>query len=183
MKSIRHLITTLCLLAAAAAANADTSLNAAIVRFNVAGRHYLYAAEMIKPGDDIYLQTRDQEKVPACCVKRTWKTATLVAADPVAIDFGSAQKLYRYRLEDRSAPRDAKSFVGIGAFGKTISVKPAGNGAVRVRGGDNTQELALCTSPEGVHLVGQAGGKALSHLYLYLGVDIAHPTCPADIAK
>lgn len=182
MKPNRHLI-ALALLLAAAAAHGESRLNAAIVRIDAEGHHYLYAAEKIEPGDDIVFQTPGQDASPACCAKRSWKSARLAPADPVAIDFGTGDKLYRYRLEERGGRRQAKPFVGIAASGKAVSAGPAGNGGVRISGGDGTQELALCTSPEGVHLVGQAGGKAAIHLYLYLGVVIEHPTCPGDIAN
>ncbi len=182
MPSIRHFIAP-GLLAAAATAHADTSLNAAIVRLDAEGHHYLYALQKIKPGDDVYFQTATGDALPACCAKRSWKSATPLATDPVAIDFDSAEKLYRYRLADRNAAKDAKPFVGIAAVGKNLVASPGENGTVKVSGGDTTEELVVCTSPEGAHLVGHAGGKATAHLYLYLGVVIEHPTCPADIAK
>lgn len=183
MTPIRHLLAPCLLAVFAAAAHADTALNAAIVRFNVEGRHYLYAAEKIKPGDDVYLQTPGKDDVPPCCAKRSWKTALLVASDPVAIDFETADKLYRYRLDARGVVKDAAPFVGIAAFGKHISAATAGNGAVTATGAGRAVDLTLCTSPEGAHLVGQAGGQPVAHLYLYLGVVIEHPTCPADIAQ
>jgi hypothetical protein len=173
MDARRYLVAALSTLALAGTANAG--VNAAIIKLNERGPHYVYSAQKIHAGDTIRFQF-PQDDQPACCRQSSGKAATLLASDPDAVDFSSERKLYRYRLVDTGIST-SWPFLGIAVIGDNVSVEQDGPLQVKTHRGATTSNVLLCTSQEGVHLVSRAAGKVESHLYLYLGYDIESPTC------
>lgn len=156
-------------------------VNAAIVKLNDDGRHFIYAANKINQGDTIYFQFPKKGHA-ACCSQASWKAVGILAADPDAVDYTSDRQLYRYRLR-ASGFEDALPFVGIAAIGRNLAVAADGEWRVTASSGAAKSRLALCTSQEGIHVTSQAEGTNASDLYLYLGYDIENPTCTAPASK
>jgi hypothetical protein len=163
--------------ACALAANTNAAVNLAIVKLNDEGHSYLYTASKISTGDIVYFQFPKNDN-PACCKLEDGKTATLAAPDSDAVDFDSNRTLYRYKLVSKDVSSELP-FLGIAVIGKDLRVTPTGTWRLKAQSASETLDLILCTSAEGVHVTSQSGGKALSHLYLYLGYDIDNPTCDA----
>lgn len=158
------------------AASAIAGTNPGIVKLNDEAGSYLYSASKIKPGDTIYFQYQIAGKV-VCCASGSWKSATLVAADPNATDYKSGRQLYRYRLASSPQGKDGLPFVGMAVFGKHVTARAVSPSQLAFGPGAASAGLSLCTSQEGVHVVGEDGGAIYAHLYLNLAYDIENPTC------
>jgi hypothetical protein len=159
----------------ALAANTNAAVNLAIVKLNDEGHNYLYTPSKINAGDIVYFQFPKSDN-PTCCKHEDGQMATLATPDSDAVDFDSNRTLYRYKLVSTGVSSELP-FLGIAVIGKDLTVTPTGTWRLKAQSASDTHDLILCTSTEGVHLTSQSGGKALSHLYLYLGYDIDNPTC------
>lgn len=179
MAAQRHLVVLLSTLTLSGYAYA--AMNAAIVRLDGQGSNVLYTAQPIGPGDTVHFQFPKNDE-PTCCRQASGKAATLLTPDPDATDYISDRKLYRYRLAVTGISTSLP-FLGIAVIGDKISVAQDGGTRIKARSQTDTTELLLCTSQEGVHLVGRSGEKIASHLYLYLGYDIDNPTCTPEQLK
>lgn len=169
------------LLSLALSGYAHAGMHAAVIRFDEKRPTYLYTAQAISPAETVYFQFPKND-APTCCRQASGKTATLLTPDPDATDTTSDRKLYRYRLAVTGISTSLP-FLGIAVIGSKVSVEQDGGTRIEARSGMHTNELLLCTSQEGVHLVSRSGDKKESHLYLYLGYDIDNPTCTPEQLK
>jgi hypothetical protein len=175
----RHLSVMVAGLALAGPATAG--VKAAIVKLNGGGPNYLYSDQKISPGETVHFQFPKNDQ-PSCCGRSDWKAATLLTADPDAVDYASDRPLYRYRIIITGASTTLP-FLGIAVIGNKLSLQQANTGHIEARQNGATTDLRFCTSQEGVHLISRSAGKQDRHLYIYLGYDIENPSCAADIMK
>lgn len=148
-----------------------------IVKLDGAGHALLVVAEPLAAGQVVYFQYPNARQQALCCRQLLGSEfsatdgAELLASNERTGDSVIAYKARMPRLWAEGP------FVGSAVIGRRLQVKDAkGQLIVRTAQG-RVSRSDICTSQEGVHLIGKTDFVETAHLYLGLGYDIEHPSC------
>jgi hypothetical protein len=168
-----------CVAAWALLSSTSHARTAGAVIFNIGAEAHIHVGEQLLAGDRVYMQYPDRGGEARCCFVRGIHAFEAVASNPAASDAFSGNPVFSYRLIRSLRLKNKKPFLGAALVGKSIQVRQAENGSLRVSGSSPLLVLTTCTSREGFHVFGNAGNEAVSDIYLGLGYEVEEPTCPS----
>lgn len=168
------------LVCSTAACMAATGTDFAITEVADNNKLILITAQKLDPHRDIQLQFPDEQSNIQCCQRL--KASQFRPSRKKILVSNALTKGRAFAYETRLPARwQSDPFIGIAAIGPF----KATDSQTELLAGNALQgpslKATLCTSSEGVHLQARRGGELQTHLYLWLGYDIADPTCKSDI--
>jgi hypothetical protein len=170
---IKHLFVTLAL----CAANQCSAATAGIVSMNIGGETRLYSIQEINPNESVQFQYLDNAGTTRCCIKRTGNSFEKIKADSVALDALTDKPIFRYRLKQQPKSIGADPFLGVFIVGETLKIEQTAIQSLIVKLIEGNLTVRSCTSLEGFHVIGEAGGKIVSDLYYGFDYEVEKPTC------
>ncbi len=173
---IKQWITAVALAGSSAACMSGTSPDFAITEVNGEGRLLLITATKLDPQSIVQLQFPDRQSGTQCCQRLKARQFKLSREEVVTSNKLTDGEAFIYEARIPSS-WPSGPFIGmavVGDFKHSRSQNQLLEGSA-----PNAPHLkaTLCTSSEGVHLQARRGEQLQTHLYLWLGYDIADPTC------
>jgi hypothetical protein len=167
----------MCFASLALACGLGNAASPGVIGLTIGGDSLLHVGSPLLRGDRVHIQYPDRVGASRCCIVRGVRAFEAVVADPAASDALSGNPVFSYRLIRPLRLKSKKPFLGAAIVGRTIQVKQADSGLLRVSGSNRLLTVSTCTSQEGFHVIGNAGNAATSDLYLGLGYEVEAPTC------
>ena len=179
--NIPGLVATATLFCSTAACMAATTIDFAITEVADNKTLILITAQKLDPHGVIQLQFPDEQWNTQCCQRLKASQFKPIRKKTLASNALTKGRAFVY--ETRLPARwQSGPFIGIAAIGPfEVTDSQAQLLAGHALQGPSLK-ATLCTSSEGVHLQARRGEELQTHLYLWLGYDIADPTCKSDIS-
>jgi hypothetical protein len=148
-----------------------------IVKLDGAGHALLVVAEPLAAGQVVYFQYPNARQHALCCKQLVDSDFSVTEGSELSATnekTGESPVIYKARIPRLWAEIP---FVGGAVIGRRLQVKDTkGQLVVTTRQGHAIRS-EMCTSQEGVHVIGKTDSVETTHLYLGLGYDIEHPSC------
>lgn len=173
---IKHYIAAAALACTSAVCQSAPYPEFAITQVSDEGRLLLITATKLDPNSVVQLQYSAPKSGVACCQRLKASQfkpskAEVVTGNELTDGEGF---VYEARVPSHWFRDPFIGMAAVGAFKHARSQDDLLEGTAM----DNKPvRAALCTSSEGVHLQATRGHQVQTHLYLWLGYDIADPTC------
>lgn len=159
-----------------------TSPDFAIIKVTSKGQLILISGAKLDPRRVVQLQVPDAKHGSRCCQRLKASQFKLSEEDIVASNEMADSEAFTYESRIPSNwPREP--FIGIAAVGDFEPLRSQ-DYLLEGRAPDGSPVKAtVCTSSEGVHLQATQRDRLQTHLYLWLGYDIANPTCKLPVKE
>ncbi len=169
-------IAALALASISSASMSATTPDFAIIKATNKGKLILISATKLDPRHIVQLQFPDSTHGTQCCQRLKASQFKLSEEDIVASNELTDSDAFTY--ESRTPANWPKGpFIGMAAMGD-FKLLRSQDYLIEGRAPDSSHMKAtVCTSSEGIHLHATQGDRLQTHLYLWLGYDIADPTC------
>ena len=187
-------IAALCAAICVSTAQASSDAQFAFVRANAKGEIRLYSAKPIEGTASVLAQYPGPDGQPTCCKRfKAAEFQRVEEPETIATDEATDEPLLTY-LGQLPSGWSRHPFIGTAAVGTGVQAEDRLHRLEMKQRGAKTLAAELCTSQEGLHLhaapsasgdgriasgSSDKGDKAEKsvHLYLWMGYEIANPTC------
>jgi hypothetical protein len=159
------------------AANQCSAATAGVVSMNIGGETRLFSTQKLSPNESVQLQYLNKAGATRCCIKRTGNSFEKIKADSVALDALTDKPIFRYRLKQQPKSIGDAPFLGVAIVGETMKIEQTEIQSLSVKLIDQNLTVRSCTSLEGLHVIGEVGGKIVSDLYYGFDYEVEKPTC------
>ncbi|WP_092944068.1 hypothetical protein [Roseateles sp. YR242] len=182
MMVTKQWIAALALASVSGVSMSATSPDFAIIKVTNKGQLILISAAKLDPRHVVQLQFPDPKHGTQCCQQLKASQFKLSEEDIVASNELTDSEAFTY--ESRAPSNWPKGpFIGMAAVGDFKHVRSQ-DYLIEGRAPDGSpMKATVCTSSEGVHLHATQGDRLQTHLYLWLGYDIADPTCKLPVTE
>lgn len=149
-----------------------------VVSLNFGGDTLVHVGSPLLPDEQVHLQYPDKSGVSRCCLVRGAGAFVIIEAHPATLDALAGKPVFGYKLLRPLQLKSKEPFLGAAIVGRNVTVRSAGNRALKVDAPGGRLVVRTCTSQEGFHVTGMAGNVVTSDIYFNLGYEVEWPTCP-----
>jgi len=152
----------------------------AIVRWDAAGKAWLYTTAASAPAGTVQAQYPGADGKARCCAALKAVGDGTRGEGARVSDEVRSEKVWRYATERAAGASEvasvARPFAGAAVFGTDAVLHQRTPTELSLGESERAPRVLTCVTQEGMHLLTEEGGAKRTHLYLAFGYDVK-PTC------